>query len=1659
MALPMRFWLEGHTLTEVVLEGEVTTLYRGYRDVDGAPVLVEALNEDYPAARDVARIRHEFLVMRGLVLPSVPEALGLSPCRNGVALVLSDAGKRPLVERLRGGRQDVGVVLRLGAAIARALDRVHLVGLVHKDVCPANLLVDDGTLEVELIGFGHASRLPREDGRIAAASAIEGTLAYMAPEQTGRMNRVVDHRADLYALGVTLYELATGVLPFVMEDPLELVHAHIARAPVPPHALVPELPRVVSDILVKLLAKSADDRYQRARGLEADLAHCASQWEQHGQIESFPLGRHDLGAELVLPQKLYGRERERQQMAQAFERAASGRLGVIMLSGSAGVGKSTLARELESAAALRGGVFAEGRADALGSPAPCGLLSSALRDLVRRILGGPPEDARAFLRELTRTVDAGAAALFALVPELETALGEREAQPPMSAAASSGRLAVLVRGLLDAASRQGPLVLFLDDVGAADADSIAVVRVVCADAAAKRLCVVLSRRENAPSDEARLLDVRELRQAGVAVTEIAVGPLAPSDVRALLGDSLGAPEDRVADLADVLAAATHGSPFLLREALRALHAEGFVRFDAGAGAFRWDVELVRNHLGAEGARDLVGERVAALPARSQRILELAACLGPRFDLGTLACVAEREPAAVAEDLWPALEAGLVLPLSSDYRFAHASAAPLSPGEAWDVPYAFSHERVHEAVYARIPASRRQDEHLRLGEILASRGEHGDRDMLAAVRQQNRGLASMRDEGKRRALAERDLLAGRRLQAIGALSEAIACFEAGLAALAGDEPHALWFDLTRELCACLVTREPSGAAEALVAALAEGARTKLERIEAQRLEVARQAAADHPIEALRVGARDLGALAFVVPDSEAERRAVLVREARSIEAELAGRTPDALLSLPAARNPEAVATMALLLEVLTPAGAVSRSATGLVAAALVRASMAHGNTEASAVGYAAYGAALFVLPELSEAGQAFGDLALALAEDLGEGPLACRVHLTVGSILHARRPRRLALFHFHRAVGQAAAVGDLPTACRASAEVLAARFELGDDLARACDEAERSLALAHRAPCGQVAPDLAARVSLQAVRSLLGRTRAPASLDSGDFDEATFFAADEGAGRARARFYGHARRAELLLLHEDAAGAAREALAATPGLADVEGEFLATDLPVWLALALLLDSTGFPAERASRLARVDVILAVLAALAARCPENYERKWLLVSAERARAVGDEATALSLYEKAIRAAAESGVSRDEALANELAARFHLERHRDTVARAYMGEAYQAYLRWGAITKVDMLRERYGFLLPRRSVGPSAAPLPGVLAGEFDLGAVMRATRAIAEEIVLDVLLDRVMRVIVETAGAQRAVLLLDRGSGLHVEAAMTIDPDRVLVGVEAARVAGEELPRALVDEVAATRAPVVLGGSRGFDRFSKDSYLAERRPRSLLCLAMAHRGRLAGVLYLENRSVADVFNEARIAVASFLSSQAAIAVENALLVASIQRMHEAQRLANERLEHEVRVRTAELERELLERERAEREKEALHDAMLEAQEERLRELSAPLLPIADGIVVMPLIGVLDERRAGEILSAALAGVSSSGARVLILDITGVRGASASVASALVAAASAVGLLGAEVVISGIRAAVARTLVDLDHSMQGIATRATLKGAVAWALSRTQR
>ncbi|HRI63238.1 MAG TPA: AAA family ATPase, partial [Polyangium sp.] len=1181
-----------------------------------------------------------------------------------------------------------------------------------------------------------------------------------------------------------------------------------------------------------------------------------------------------------------------------FERAANGQPGIVVISGAAGVGKSVLARELKGPVAVRGGTFAAGRPDELTRGAPCGVLSAALRDLVRQILQGPSEPARAFNRELLRTLGANAAALFELIPELEEIVEVREVPAALPAAESNARLAVLVRSLLDAASREGPVVLFLDDMDAADAASKDIARALIADGAVRRLLVVLACRDRPTDTRTNIVDLRDLRQSGVSVTEVPLGPLSSAHGRALLVDALGVAADGVADLAEELTSAASGNPFFMREVLRALYAEGFVTFDARAGCFKWDIERVRQRLGSSDARDFVRDRIASLPPRTSRALAVAACLGTAFDLGALAIAVEHPPSEVVQDLWPALEAGLVVPLSSDYRFADAlvDAAEANGADvnrrsptrtSWEVPYAFAHGHVHEAALAVIPESERPAEHLRIGRLLLAKSSPlTDGGGLAAVRQLNRGRAAMTSREDCVALARLDLTAGRRAKGAGALADAMEFFSLGLEAFGGDEPHDLWFALTHQLGECAVTTGAPELSERLVGELASKARTLLERAEACRMRVAMLMMRERLDDAFRAGVQGLSDLGVHVPLDEISWRAALDRERLTIEEKLDGRAIRTLVSLPQSDDPVIGATMSLLLDLSAPAFLARVPATRLVAAVLVRLSIEYGNMEASAYGFAAHGFFLAADTNRYDEAHAFGDVGLALEEEFGDGRLSCRVRIVVGSMLHTKRSRRVSLFHFQKAVDQAATSGDLLYVAQAAGQVVAARFELGDDLARACEEAERSLTLFRAAWGLRTVAEPSAMFTMRAARCLLGKTPDKASLSDESFDAEQFVASRLEVGDGSAELWYSILRTQLFILQEEFSAAARDALVAENHVAGCRGQFIATDLSFWIPLALLLDRTASRSMFDTRMAIVERHLAELARLAEHCPENYERKWLLISAERARAMGHEFTAVELYEKAVRAAAESGASRDEALVNELAARFHLERRRDTLARAYMGAAYQAYIRWGAVAKIDALRERYGFLLPRRPPGVTEGSSRGSILpapqGQYDIEAVMRAAQAIAEELVLDVLLDRVMRVIVEASGAQRAILLLDRGGGLSIEACMTIDPDRVLVGSEAAAVIGWELPQSIVEEVELTRNPVVVGGARGFDRFSRDPYLVDKRPRSFLCLAMAHRGRLSGILCLENRLIADVFTNERIQVATFLSSLAAIALENAMLLA---------------------------------------------------------------------------------------------------------------------------------------------------------------------------------
>ncbi|HEU4532457.1 MAG TPA: AAA family ATPase, partial [Polyangiaceae bacterium] len=657
--------LAGYTLTEQLCDGPDAALLRGRRHADRAPVLVKLLHGEYPTPRELARLRHEFSICRELDAPGAVRALALEPAGHGLALVLEDfVGGRPLAELMRAGRLDRKASVRVAAALARALGSVHERHIIHKDLKPPNVLVDPATGAAKLIEFGVATRLFQEAHQDAPPQALEGTLAYMSPEQTGRMNRVLDYRTDFYSLGVTLYELFTGALPFATTDPLELVHSHIARTPPSPRERAPGLPEAVAAIVLKLLAKAAEDRYQSAHGLACDLEECLARWGDGGAIGAFALGRNDVPGALRVAQKLYGREAETAALLAAFDRASAGGAELLLVSGYAGVGKSVLVSEVHRAIGRRGGIFCGGKFDQLSRNVPYTAVATALQGLARQLLAGAEAGLARVRGELQAAVGGKGRLLADLVPELALLIGPQPELPALGPTQAQNRFGVVFQDFLRVfTTPEHPLVLFLDDLQWADPASLKLLSLLLSDPERGHLLIVGAYRDHEVGPDHPLsLALAELRRGGARVSEIALAPLDLAGVTGLVADTLGHDRAAVRPLAELAFAKTHGNPFFLGQLLTTLHAEGRIAFDRAAGAWAWDLESVRAAEVTDNVVDFMAGKIARLAPETRRVLLLAACIGHQFDLKALAVISELPPRAAAAALWEALREGLVLPL-------------------------------------------------------------------------------------------------------------------------------------------------------------------------------------------------------------------------------------------------------------------------------------------------------------------------------------------------------------------------------------------------------------------------------------------------------------------------------------------------------------------------------------------------------------------------------------------------------------------------------------------------------------------------------------------------------------------------------------------------------------------------------------------------------------------------------------------------------------------------------------------------------------------------------------------------------------------------------------------------------------------------------------
>ena len=1436
-------------------------LYRGRRQDDGKRLLVKEPISKTPSSRGLGQLEHEYSLKEELYPAWAAQPLALQRRDGRTVLLLNDPGGE-LLNSFLGRPWELREFLRWAIAVAGALSKVHQAGFLHKNLKSANILAEMTTGRVWLTGFGFASRLRREH---PTPGDLEGlsTLAYLAPEQTGRMNRSIDSRSDLYSYGAILYEMLTGVLPLTFSEPAEWLHALVARRPKPPKERVEQIPETISAIVMKLLAKDPEERYQTAISVEADLRRCLAEILSLGRIEAFALGAHDISDRFLIPEKLYGRDRECQDLLRAFDRVVeSGHSELLLVSGYSGTGKSSIVNELHKALVPLRGLFAVGKFDQYKRDIPYATLARAFQGLLRQILGENETELASWRESLREVVGPNGQLMVGLVPELELVIGKQPPVPALLPQDAQNRFQTVLLKFIGAFARaKHPLALFLDDLQWLDTATLDLLKHLVTGHEVRHLLVVGAYRDNEVGPTHPLKrTLEEIRQAGAELPEIVLGPLSIDDVDQLIMDSLHCEADRSRPLAQHIHQKTGGNPFFASQFLANLAEEGLLVFEPKASAWAWDLPRIQAKRYTDDVVELMSEKLQRLPRTTQAALKQLACLGNSSEIATLNLVYGETEESMKAELWEAARVGLI--------------------SRSDGAYAFLHDRIREAAYSLMPESERAATHLKIGRLLVSsvRLEESNEEIFEIVNQLNRATPLIRTLDERKRVAKLNLAAGQRAKISGAYASALSYFAASEALLSGDcwdHDYALAFEVALQRAECQFQTGRLAEAEERLSMLWTRAvdQKDLSAVACLRVGLFMTLARfDRAVEVCLEYFRQSG-IGWSAHPTEDD----LGREYAEVWRQLGDRSIEELVDLPLMNDPDGRAMLDVLSACATPAWFTDGDLHDLVVGRMVNLSLQRGNSDGSCYAYAVFGTILGSKLREYEMGFRFGQLGLALVEERGLDRFKARVYSCFGHHilpwtrhLHDGRP------WIRRAFNAAKESGDLTFAAFSSSNMVANLLAGGDALDEVQREADQGLVFARKRGFGLVADFVTGQLGL--IKSLRGLTAEFGSFNDGKFDENRFeqhLAEDPRLAIAACRYW--IRKLQAHFYAENYLAALRAASRADFLLRRPQSFFEIAEYPFFRALThAAAHALASPEEKPGHLAAVAADYGQIEAWAKNSPENFGGWAALLAAEMARLEGRELDAEQQYEQAIRLSRQQGFIQNEALAHEVAARFYLARGLETTARAFLQKARHLYLRWGALGKVRQLERRYpgwGDELPPAPGGSPGSPLERV-----DTLALAKASQAVSSELDLEKLVETLLAIALENAGAERGVLILLRGEEAQVVAEAFTSDQGVKVNFCQLLSPPAELPDSIVRYVIRTQESIILDDALVPNQFSEDEYIQRKQARSVLCLPLARHANLKGVLYLENNLTSHAFTPDRILVLQLLVSQAAITLDHA-------------------------------------------------------------------------------------------------------------------------------------------------------------------------------------
>jgi predicted ATPase/signal transduction histidine kinase len=1485
---------------ETVAADESFVLRRARAVRTGAPLLVKsALGIGDPGAAALA-LRRECELAQQLsgaaqLLPRIASH------REGVALIMQDPGGVGLPALLAQGPLPIGLTLALGVQLALDLAQIHELGLVHGAVRPGAVLCDAKHERAWWVDVGGAARVAGAAGpagRTGAPALSPARLVYAAPECSGRIDAEVDARSDLYSLGALLYHLLTGTPPFRGDDVLTLIHLHVAGQALPPAQRDAAIPALLSDLVMKLLAKAPDERYQSARGLLHDLRRMGT--------GPFELGRHDAPRGLAIGARLIGRDAQVQQLLQAFEEACQPRRNaagmLVLVEGAAGIGKTALIEQLYKPIAQRRGRFISGKFDQVARGVPFGALIQAFTGFAHQILGENEAQLVQWRNRLTLALAGNGGVLIDVIPELELIVGPQAPPVPLPAAQAQNRFQRVLHGFVAAlASPQHPLVLFLDDLQWADAATLGLLEPLLSGTEISGLMLLGAYRDNEVGAAPPLAScLAGLGRAGVELRRIALAPLGQAELTQLVAQALRCAEGDEAHaqpLAATLFAKTAGNPLFATQFLKSLERDGHFSFDVDAGHWAYRIEAIASAPPADNVVELMTRRIARLPAPAQYALTIAACIGNRFDLATLALASDASLDATAAALELALAEGLV---------ARVAGGPGTDAESDDerdaAPrFAFVHDRVQQSAYALIPAPRQAHVHLTVGRLLRTRaaGRQRDSDMFDIVHHLNLGRELIQDRAERIEVAALNLEAGQRAKSATAQHSALELFEAGLSLLdaqAWELEPPLSFELHFEAAQSQYLCGHFDLAEQRLRDLSRHARSRIEhaRIACQ-LSVQLENLGQYA-QALSTTLEGLARLDVSFPPNPAEQALLLDREIAQI-AQLRGARPIVeLIDLPAMADPEIRVVMGMLTSIWSAAFILGEATLArLFSATLVRLTLQHGNVEESAYGYVTH--AITVGPVRGDYAAAFefGTLALAVNERLGDKRLRAKIYQQFHAHVNLWcRPLRTCIGYARQACTSGLDSGDFLYAAYALGTEPWSAFVALPSLAQFVHDYGPQVGKIEQLKNRGFADSL--RLFLNWARALQGLTESPLSLSDATFDESAY-AREYGEHP----FFGTIHsilRLQLTCLLGTPTQAVAAATVARSQVHHVPGTIWPVVERLWNALALAMQfDAGAPEDARRALPQVREAQAWFEAMVQHCEANFQCPALLLAGVVAHVEGRERDAIAHLQAATEAAARLGHPRFQGLAHEWGLRVHLALGQTHNAAMHLREALRGYAQWGALAKVQALHRQHPALLnsgadaptestalqARAAPAPSAAAVPSSADG-LDLGSVLKVAQAIASEMNFDALLASLLHLTIENAAAEYGHLVLDGdGPALVYSAAAAAGPTAAAPrGVPLHEC--DAVPHSIVNFVRRSGQVLVLAAEAIAERFGADPHVQRHAPRCVLCVPVRRHGAMVGVLYLEHRRIATAFTDRRVRVLELLAAQAAIALENARLFTSM-------------------------------------------------------------------------------------------------------------------------------------------------------------------------------